>query len=92
MVNGVAILLAFLLHPEFGVGYLMSIAVAVSLVTALGVLFVAACFVSILSSAILGNLAVLLFAVLMLVGLYGLARFAIDVFRNWWSSYKNSSQ
>lgn len=92
LVNIIVLIFAYLFRPEFGTGYIAFIAVALIMVTASSILFVAACFVSILSAAILGNLAVLLFAILMLVGLYGLARFAIDVFSNWWSSYKNNSQ
>ena len=92
LVNIIVLILAYLFRPEFGIGYITFIAVALIVVTASSALFVAACFVSILSAAVLGDLAVLLFAILMLVGLSGLARFAIDVFRNWWSSYKDNSQ
>jgi len=83
LVNGIVLALAFLLRPEFGVGYIAFIGVAVTVVTALSVLFVAACFVSILSAAVIGPLAIGLFVVLMLGGLYGLAVFAIHVFRSW---------
>ena len=92
LVNGIVLTLAFLSRPDFGMGYIAFIAVAVSVVTASSVLFVAACFVAIRSAEVIGNLAFVLFGFLMLVGLYVLGRFAIDIFTNWWWSYKNDSQ
>ena len=92
LVNGIVLTLAFLFRPGFGMGYIAFIAVAVTVVTASSVLFVAACFVAIRSAEVIGNLAVVLFGILMLVGLYVLGRFAIDVFTNWWWSYRNNSQ
>jgi hypothetical protein len=46
LVNGIVIVLAFLLRPQLGVGYTAFIAVALTLVAVLGVAFVAACFVT----------------------------------------------
>jgi predicted anti-sigma-YlaC factor YlaD len=91
LVNGIVLVLAFLLRPEFGVGYIAFIGVAITVITALSVLFVAACFVSILSAAVIGPLAIGLFAILMSAGLLGLGVFAIYVFQSWQSSSKNNS-
>ncbi len=48
LVNGTVLALAFLFRPEFGVGYIAFVAVAITVAVALSVLFVAACFVYIL--------------------------------------------
>ena len=91
LVNGIVLVLAFLLRPEFAIGYIAFIGFAITASTALSVLFVAACFVSVLSAAVIGDLAIALFVVLMLGGLFVLAVVAIHVFRSWWSSYDNTS-
>jgi hypothetical protein len=91
LVNGIVLAFAFLFHPEFGMGYITFIAVAVTVVTVLSVLFVAACFVSIRSAEVIGNLAFVLFGILMLGGLAGLAALAVYAFRYWLSSYNNDS-
>jgi hypothetical protein len=91
LVNGSVLILAFIFRPQFAVGYVAFIASAFTVVIALSVLFVAACFVSILSAAVIGPLAILLFAILMLVGLYYLGRLGVSVFRSWQSSNGNSS-
>ena len=92
LVNAIVIILAFLLHPEFGVGYIAFIGVAIGLGTALSVLFVAACFVTIPLAPIIGDqLAIGLFIVLILGGLAGLGALGIYVFLRWSSSYKNNS-
>jgi len=91
LVNGVVLALAFVFRPQFGVGYVAFIAIATAVVTVFGVVFVAACFVSLLSAAVIGNLAIALFAVLMLGGLYYLALFARSLFRAWQSSHENTS-
>ena len=85
LVNGIVLALAFILRPDFAVGYIAFIGFAVTVVTALSVLFVAACFVSILSAAVIGDLAIGLFVVLMAAGLLGLVVLAIYVFQSWWS-------
>jgi len=85
LVNGIVLALAFLLRPDFGVGYIAFIGAAITVVTALSVLFVAACFVSILSAALIGDLAIGLFVFLMAAGLLGLGVLAIYVFQSWWS-------
>ena len=85
LVNGIVLTLAFLLRPDFGVGYIAFIGAAITVVTALSVLFVAACFVSILSAALIGDLAIGLFVFLMAAGLLGLGVLAIYVFQSWWS-------
>ena len=85
VVNLIVLSVAFLLRPQFAIGYIAFIGFAVSVVTALGVLFVAACFVSTLSVPLIGNLAIGLFVILMAAGLCGLAILAIYVFWNWWS-------
>ena len=91
LVNGIVLALAFLFRPQFGVGYIAFIAIAITMGISLSVIFVAACFVSILSAAVIGNLAIALFAVLMLGGLYYLALFARSVFRAWQASHENLS-
>ena len=85
IVNGIVLALAFLFRPQFGVGYIAFIGIAITVVTVLSVLFVAACFVSILSAAVIGDLAIGLFVVLMAAGLLGLVVLAIYVFQSWWS-------
>ena len=91
LVNGVMLVLAFLFRPQFGVGYIAFIAIAITVVIALSVLFVAACFVSVLSAAVIGNLAIALFTVLMLGGLYYLGVFARSLFQSWQSSHENTA-
>ena len=83
LVNGIVLALAFLLRPDFAVGYIAFIGTAVAVVTTLSVVFVAACFVSILSAAVIGDLAIGLFVVLMVVGVSVLVAFAIYVFQSW---------
>ena len=91
LVNGIVLALAFLFRPQFGIGYIAFIGAAVTVVTALSVLFVAACFVSILSAAVIGPLAIALFVFLMSGGLYGLAVIVGYLIKIWQSSYKNNS-
>ena len=91
LVNGIVLVLAALLRPELAMGYVAFIAIAITASTALSVLFVAACFVVIPLALILGDLANWVFVLLMLVGLYGLAVFAIRVFWDWWSSHDGGS-
>jgi hypothetical protein len=91
LVNGIVLVLAFLLRPEFGVGYIAFIGVTITVVTALSVLFVAACFVSILSAAVIGDLAIWLFVLLMVGGVCGLAALAIYLLMIWQSSRENTS-
>ena len=45
LVNGSVLALAFIFRPQFGIGYVAFIAVAITAVTALSFLFVVACFV-----------------------------------------------
>jgi len=91
LVNGIVLVLAALLRPELAMGYVAFIAIAITASTALSVLFVAACFVVIPLALVIGDLANWVFVLLMLVGLYGLAVFAIRVFWDWWSSHKGGS-
>ena len=91
LVNGIVLALAFLFRPQFGVGYIAFIGIAITVVTVLSVLFVAACFVSILSAAVIGPLAIALFVFLMSGGLYGLAVIVGYLIKIWQSSYKNNS-
>ena len=91
LVNGIVLALAFLFRPQFGVGYIAFIGIAITVVTVLSVLFVAACFVSILSAAVIGPLAIALVVFLMSGGLYGLAVIVGYLIKIWQSSYKNNS-
>jgi hypothetical protein len=91
IVNGIVLALAFLFRPQFGVGYIAFIGIAITVVTVLSVVFVAACFVSILSAAVIGPLAIALFVFLMSGGLYGLAVIVGYLIKIWQSSYKNNS-
>ena len=91
LVNGIVLVLAALLRPELAMGYVAFIAIAITASTALSVLFVAACFVVIPLALVIGDLANWVFVLLMLVGLYGLAVFAIRVFWDWWSSHDGGS-
>ena len=93
LVNGVLLILALRLRPWIAVGYLAFIGAALTVVTALSIMFVAACFVtyiSILSFPGIGDQAGLVFIVLMAVGLVVLGGIAIAiliyVFQKWRSS------
>ena len=94
LVNGIVIVLAFLLRHQFGVGYMAFIAVALTVVAILSVSFVAACFVTLVTAAsfrdmgdqAITSLFVFLMAAGTAAGLLGLGLFAIYVFRNWRSS------
>lgn len=90
--NGIVIVLAFLLRPEFAIGYIAFICAILAFVMALSVVVVAACFVIIPLAPVIGELVNLLFLFLVAAGLFGLVVWAIDLFTNWWSSYKNNSQ
>jgi len=92
IVDRLVLALAFLLRPEFGSGYIAFIGVAVGVVMLLSALFVADCFVTILTAPVAGDLAGLLFVILMVVGLYYLADFATQIFRSWRSSHKDTPQ
>jgi len=92
LVNGIVIVLAFLLRPEFAIGYIAFIGAAVAVVMALGVVVVAACFVIIPLAPVIGDLANWVFIFLVAAGLFGLVVLVIYLFTDWWSSYKNNSQ
>ncbi|HLF74925.1 MAG TPA: hypothetical protein VI524_11295 [Anaerolineales bacterium] len=91
VVNGIVLVLAFLFRPQFGVGYVAFIGIALTVVTGLSIVFVAACFVSLLSVAVIGPLAIVLFVLLMAAGLFGLAVIASYLIKIWQSSLKNNS-
>jgi predicted anti-sigma-YlaC factor YlaD len=91
LVNGIVLVLAVLLRPEFAIGYVTFIGAAVAVVTALSVVVVAACFVIIPLAPILGDLVNWVFIFLIGAGLLGLGVFAIYVFQSWQSSSKNNS-
>ena len=91
ILNGIVLALAFLFRPQFGVGYIAFIGIAITVVTVLSIVFVAACFVSILSAAVIGPLAIVLFVFLMSGGLFGLAVVVGYLIKIWQSSYKNNS-
>ena len=90
LVNGIVLILFLLLRPWVAVGYLAFIAAASILVTVLGVMFVAACFVTfvtILAFPDIGDQAGLVFIVLIaasLVVLGGIAIYlVVYVFQKW---------
>lgn len=95
LVNGIVIVLAFLLRPQFGLGYIAFIAVTLTVVAALSVLFGAACFVTftaVLSFPGMGDrgaisLFIFLMAAGIAAGLLGLGLAAIYVFWSWRSSH-----
>ena len=91
LVNGIVLVLAVLLRPEFAIGYVTFIGAAVAVVTALSVVVVAACFVIIPLAPVLGDLVNWVFIFLIGAGLLGLAVLAIYLFTNWWSSHDNTS-
>jgi hypothetical protein len=99
LVNGIVFVLAVLLRPEFAMGYVAFIALTLTVVTALSVLFVAACFVTfviLLSFPGMGDqvaisLFVFLMAAYLAAGLLALGLVAIHVFRNRRSSDENKS-
>lgn len=91
LINGIVIVLAFLLRPQLGVGYIAFIAVALTLVAVMSVVFVAACFVTfvaVLSFPGMGDQgAISLFILLMsagiAAGLLGLGVVAYYIIKNW---------
>jgi hypothetical protein len=83
LVNGIVIVLAFLLRPEFGFGYIVCLGGAIALVTALSALFVAACFVTLISATMIREQAQWVFIFLMVIGMCGLALIAIYLFVRW---------
>ena len=95
LVNAIVIILAFLLRPQFGVGYMAFIAVALTVVAILSISFVAACFVTftvVLSFPAIGDegaisLFIFLIAAGIAVGLLGLGLAAIYIFWRWRSSH-----
>lgn len=92
LVNGIVVVLAFLLRPEFATGYIAFIGASVAMVIALGIVVVAACFVIIPLAPVIGDLANWVFLLLIVVGLFGLVVLVIYLFTNWWSSSNNNSQ
>jgi hypothetical protein len=93
LVNGLVLVLAFLLRPQFAIGYLSFIAVGLTVVTALSVVFVAACFVTFVTLwafPTIGDQVVWVLIVTMAVGLVVLGGIAIyiviHVFQRWRSS------
>jgi len=92
LVNGIILVLAAVLRPEFAFGYISFIGTAVAVVIALSFVVVAACFVTIPLAPNIGDQwAIGLFVVLILGGLAGLGALAIYVFLSWLSLYKNNS-
>ena len=83
LVNGIVIVLAFLLRPEFAIGYIAFIGAAVAVATAVSVVFVAACFVIIPLAPVLGDLTGWVFVFLMAAGLLALGVVAYHVIRSW---------
>lgn len=92
LVNGGLLVLAFLLRPAFAIGYIAFIGAVVASVIALSVVVVAACFVTIPLFLVIGDLGNCVFILLVLVGLFRLVVWAMDLFTNWWSSDKRNSQ
>lgn len=92
LVNGIVLILALVFRPPFAVGYVAFAGLSVTVITLMSVLFVAACFVSVLSAAIIGPLAIALFVVLMLGGLYYLGLAGRGLLREWQSSGEDASE
>ena len=92
--NGIVLAVAFLLRPEFAVGYVAFIAAAAVAVIALSGLFLAACFTTIGLGLVIDQmikglgsaLALLVFGGLMLMGIVFLGDKAYTLARNWWSA------
>jgi hypothetical protein len=83
-VNGFILALAFLFRPQIGVGYIASIAVILSAVVVLGLVFLGACAVS-LPGWLLGPVGIVLFLVALVLGLIIAGQRASDAFMNWWA-------
>jgi hypothetical protein len=83
LVNGIVLVLAFLLRPEFGFGYIAFIGGAVAVATAVSIASVAACFVVIPLAPVLGDLTGLVFACLMAAGLLALGVAAYQIIKSW---------
>ena len=89
LVNGIILVLAFLWRPEFAVGYITFIGVAVALAVGLSAVVVAACFVIIPLYLIIGDQVNWVFVILIGIGLFGIIMVTISLFKNWLSSPKN---
>jgi hypothetical protein len=92
LVNGSLLVLALLLRPAFAVGYIAFIGAVIASVIALSAVVVAACFVTIPLFLVIGDLGNWVFISLVVVGLYFLVVWAMDVFTNWWSPDKSNSE
>ena len=92
LVNGILILLALLWRPEIAIGYVTFMGAAVAMIILMSVLFVAACFVTIISSTVIRDRVEWVFICSMAAGLLCIIGLAIYLFTIWWSSYKNNSQ
>ncbi len=89
--NAIVLLLAFVFRPQFGVGYIVSIGVAMCMPLVLGVLFVTACFTTGVLTAGShdygrgsGAAALCMFGGLMLVGAVWLSWRAYTWIVRWW--------
>ena len=93
LVNGSVLALAFVFRPQFGIGYVAFIAVAIMAASVLNCLFVAACFVAVTLWGNSINLPMLeVFAILTLGGLCVLGLAALILVRIWRSSHKKSEE
>ena len=83
IVNGLVLVLAFLLRAEFGYGYIAFIFGAVAVATVVGVVFVAACFAIIPFVPVLGDQTgwafVLLFGFFLVLGMLALGLVAYQI-------------
>jgi hypothetical protein len=86
IVNGLVLVLAFLLRPEFGYGYIAFIFDAVAVATVVGIAFVAACFVIIPFVPVLGDQTgwalVLLLGFLLVFGLLAFGVVAYQIIKS----------
>ncbi len=84
LVNGGLLLAMFVVRPQMALGYMACPFILALLAAGAGVYAVISCVVSLASAVILRELAVGVFGVLMLVGLYYGAKWAIRWWNNWW--------
>jgi len=85
IVNGVVLAWALIFRPYVGVGYLACLGGIIVGSVALGVVFVGSCLIALATAMVIGPLAVIVFLLLFIGGIFLLGRWAISAFQNWWS-------
>lgn len=84
--NGLIFLVSLLVRPEVAVGYLACFGTILTGLIALAVLFFASCVVAAFTGALIGPLAIIVFAILFIAGLVPMVKIVADLVQTWWSA------